>query len=262
MKQCQKCDTNSPASHNSPNRYHEFAKLIRERFGKNLGKLLTLDLILMAIGDICTLFSPLAIYSNGTTITKEEHYSIITMFLKGMSGSGTVVGVDFLLGSLIASLGTAYAMQCTLQYIYAENEKTTKKNFTLALIASLASIVGSIIATVSFISLPDTITHAMGLSNPYWKLSYGWGGFVTLGLLYVEAYSGLVYLIMMSSLKQKYVNGTYTEADILKFFPQEKETANIKRSVSEQLKELDQLKKDGLISEADYEEKKKQILNL
>lgn len=265
MKQSQEFDTNLSASHDSPNRCQEFAKLIKERREKIFNNILQVFLLLMAIADICILFSPLAIYSNGTTVSKEEHYSMITILLessKNIYGSEKTVGLDFLIGSALASLGNIFAMLRTIQFIYAENEKTTKKNFALALIASLASVVGIFVALSSFISLPNDIAHAMGLSNPYWKLSYGWGGFVTLGLLFVGASCALPCIIMMFSLKWKYVNGTYTEADILKYFPQAKETNDIKKSVSEQLKELDQLKKDGLISEADYEEKKKQILNL
>ena len=172
------------------------------------------------------------------------------------------MSAGFLFASVTASLGAIYAILSVSKYAYAENEETTKKSFIFGLVASLVGFVGSIVATFSFLSLPDAIARAMGLSNPYWKLSYGWGGYVTLGLLYIGVYSGAVFLILMYSLKRKYINGTYTEEDILKVFPTNKKATTVSNSVSEQLKELDQLKKDGLISEADYEEKKKHILNL
>ena len=258
---CPKCSMNLSASPDSPNRYHSFVKLIRENIAKNLSRFQSVSLILMAICDICILFSPLAIYDNGTTITKEKHYSVITMLSEGMSGARTPVA-SFLFASVTASLGAIYAILSVSKYAYAENEKTAKKSFIFGLVASLVGAVGSIVATSSFLSLPDAISRAMGLSNPYWKLSYGWGGFVTLGLLCIGVYGGAAILILMYSLKRKYINGTYTEEDILKVFTVNKKTETISNSVSEQLKELDQLKKDGLISEADYEEKKKHILNL
>lgn len=257
---CQKCGMNLSASPDSPNRYHEFVKLLRKNVEEKLNKLLYFYFALMAICDVCILFSPLAVYGNGTTISKEKHYSVITMLSEGMSGSETPFGL-FLFASVITSVGVIYALLCVTKYAYAENEKTTKKSFICGIVASLVGSIGSIVATVSFLSLPNAITRAMGLSNPYWKLSYGWGGFVTLGLLYTGVYSAAAFLIIISSLKRKYINGTYTEEDFLKIFFTNKKTTTA-NSVSEQLKELDQLKKDGLISEADYEEKKKQILNL
>ncbi len=62
--------------------------------------------------------------------------------------------------------------------------------------------------------------------------------------------------------ERKYVKGKCTDEEVIKIFQGSKLPSNAVKSTSEQLRELDQLKKDGLISADDYEKKKKQILNL
>ena len=298
MKKCQKCgklylETEKKCSVcgillsnncDQPDRYRKFAELLRDYKCQKFKIFRIIVSILIVIIGVCLLFSPLVIYDKGTSISKVQNYSLMRLCF-GLSRSSKLLGtgelISFTWGSITAVLGFGLLPFSCYQYDFSYwgsflrkkfdgmNFKAMyRKRYVGGLLSLFVGSVGWIIAAPSLLLLPEAFAEATGTANSYyWKQSVdgwsvGWGGGVVLGLLILLLALGLALFMIAIGAERKYVKGKCTNEEVLSVFQGSKHPSSAVKSTSEQLRELNQLKKDGLISADDYEKKKKQILNL
>lgn len=283
-KKCTICGTLLPTGGDDSERYRKFAELLQNHKFRKFETVRTVACVLIVMIGLCYLFSPLVVYSNGITNSKTQSYSIMNLCLgSGKSDKLSETGgwLIFLYGAIIAGGGFLLSFLPCYQYDFSckrsflrkrfdgvNLQKMHRKRYGFALLSLLVGYIGWFVAGISLFSLPESFAEAMRAANSYyWKQSVdgwalGWGGIVTLGLLILLGALGLALFFVTIETERKYVKGKCTDEEVIKIFQGSKLPSNAVKSTSEQLRELDQLKKDGLISADDYEKKKKQILNL
>ena len=231
------------------------------------------------------LFGPLVVkYSNAFWLGKAENYSLVKLLVSEEISEFAFLGVALAIisltmcpmflyhGGLLWSVPYFNARRLTdqsssqnkseLQVKGADGKVRVLKNLpTRSLVAVAIGVLDAIINIILLLFVPDMVDRFT---------SAGWGCTVCIIFIILELFFSAIPPATFLFYKIGYENGKIPDEVIIKAFktPDGVQTKSVKnlfkqdKSISEQLTELNQLKEQGLISEEDYEIKKKQILGL
>lgn len=235
---------------------------------------------LTTIAMLLFVVTPLIKYGNGTTVTEDKTYSIFKL-LTLQNGNPTLI----LILMAIIFIGIAFAVLVAVgvfgylnSYFTPVYKKVAAKQSILLTnkkLQKVLMIVGTIFAIIAcglLLCLTIFVSDFDEFANPYWEVETAWGTYVTLIFAVAGLSCGITPLFNFMVYKNQYENDRITDEQVLALFQKKQKEQTVtdkpqvveepKQSLEQQLEELKRLQEKGLISEEEYEEKKKKLLGL